>query len=71
MPLTIDHHTARIVDVMSSMALLAGMVFFTYSAYAGAFLDGGSTQVFKGLACLMILLAANLVIKEIVLVTYD
>jgi hypothetical protein len=71
MPLSIDQQTERIVRVSSTLSLLAGMIFFVYSAYVGTFLDGGSTQVFIGLACLFILLAGNLMIERIVLKTYE
>lgn len=64
---TIDKQTARLVRVSAVMTLSAGMIFFTYSAYAGAFLGGGSTQIFTGVACLALSLVSCILIEKITL----
>jgi hypothetical protein len=73
-PLSLDRHTAifaKLVRVGSSIALFAGILFFLYQVYVGTFLNGGSTQVFIGLACLILLLVSNLIIEKIVLKVHD
>ena len=70
-PLSLNQQTSKIVRVISSISLFSGIVFFVYSAYAGTFSDGGSTQVFKGLAALLLLLVGNIVIEKIVVVTRE
>jgi hypothetical protein len=71
MPLSMDHKTARLVRVSSTISLLAGIIFFVYSAYAGTFLDGGSTQVFIGLTSLILLLAIHVMNEKVILQTHD
>ncbi len=66
-PSSIDRDTAQFVKMCSSFALMGGIIFFVYSAYAGVILDGGSTQVFTGLGCLLLLLVGNFIIEKIVL----
>ncbi|MDP2805273.1 MAG: hypothetical protein Q8O24_04955 [Gallionellaceae bacterium] len=65
--ITIDIHTARVVKTLAALALTVGIMFFSYSAYAGAFLGGGSSQIFTGVASLLMVLASCFVIEKIAL----
>jgi hypothetical protein len=63
----IDGLTRRLIRVCASLALTAAMIFFTYSAFAGTVLGGGSTKVFTGVACLLLVLISCIMIEKIVL----
>jgi len=65
--LSIDQHTARAVKVSAGASLAIGIVFFSYSAYAGAFLGGGSSQIFTGVAVLLMMLGSCYLIEKLVL----
>ena len=71
LPSTIDQHTARLARLFTTLALIAGMIFFVYSAYAGVFLEGGSTQVFIGLVCLILVLGIHVMNENIMLQKQD
>jgi hypothetical protein len=64
---SIDRQTRRLVKTGGSIALVASMGFFIYCAYAGAFLGGGSTQIFTGVACLLLVLIGCSIIEKIVI----
>ena len=71
---SLDHYTAKfakLIRVVASIALLIGIFFFLFEAYVGTFLNGGSTQIFIGLACLILLLVGNLIIEQIILKARD
>lgn len=42
-------------------------MFFVYSAYAGTVLGEGSTKVFTGVACLLLVLLSCMMIEKILL----
>ncbi len=65
--LSIDQHTARAVKISAGASLAIGIAFFSYSAYAGAFLGGGSIQIFTGVAVLLLLLGSSYLIEKLVL----
>lgn len=65
--LPLGKETARIIRISAALSLFFGMIFFAYSVYGGAFLDGGSTQIFKGVACLLLVLASCSIIEKITL----
>ncbi len=73
-PILLDLYTAKfakVVRIGSTIALLLGIIFFLFEVYVGTFLNGGSTQVFIGLACLILLVISNLIIEKIILKSQD
>ncbi len=66
-PTPIDQQTRRLVKTGAAIALLSSMGFFIYCAYAGTFLGGGSTQIFMGVACLLLVLIGCIIIDKIVI----
>jgi len=71
MPITrdmpsIDKVTASMVRATAGIALGSGILFFSYSAYAGTFLGGGADQILTGVACLALILISCSVIEKII-----
>jgi DMSO/TMAO reductase YedYZ heme-binding membrane subunit len=63
----LDGMTRWLIRVCASVALFGAMVFFVYSAYSGAVLGKGSSEVFTGVACLLLVLISCIMIERIVL----
>jgi small neutral amino acid transporter SnatA (MarC family) len=63
----LDGITRQLIRVCASIALFGAIVFFVYSAYAGTVLGEGSTKVFTGVACLLLVLLSCMMIEKILL----
>jgi hypothetical protein len=53
-----------IVNIVSQLLKLGGIIFFMYAAYDGTFGGQGSTSVFIGVGVLVLVLAGSLVVDK-------
>ena len=53
-----------IVNIVSQLLKLGGIIFFIYAAYDGTFGGQGSTSVFIGVGVLVLVLAGSLVVDK-------
>lgn len=54
-----------IVNIVSQLLKLGGIIFFMYAAYDGTFGGQGSTSVFIGTGVLVLVLAGSYVVDKI------
>lgn len=54
-----------LVNIVSQMLKLGGIVFFMYAAYDGTFGGQGSSSVFIGVGVLVMVLAGSLVVDKL------
>jgi len=53
-----------IVNILSQLLKLSGIIFFMFSAYDGTFGGQGSTSVFIGVGVLVLVLAGSFVVDK-------
>ena len=53
-----------IVNIVSQLLKLGGIIFFMYAAYDGTFGGQGSTSVFIGVGVLVLVLAGSFVVDK-------
>jgi len=53
-----------IVNIVSQLLKLGGIIFFMYTAYDGTFGGQGSTSVFIGVGVLVLVLAGSFVVDK-------
>jgi hypothetical protein len=54
-----------VVNILSQLLKLSGIIFFLYAAYDGTFGGQGSTSVFVGVGVLVLVLAGSLVVDKL------
>jgi len=54
-----------LVNVVSQLLKLGGIIFFMYAAYDGTFGGQGSTSVFIGVGVLVMVLAGSFVVEKL------